>query len=120
MGRELGRIEGWSWGALGLLSLAALPFGRAWSLGLLVGGGIALGNFRWLRLSVGHLVRSFRGRAGRPLWALGYGLRYLVIFGLLAAVLKTGWIHPVGILVGLAVLPVSLLVGGLAWATVRE
>jgi hypothetical protein len=43
-----------------------------------------------------------------------------VIFGLLAAVLKTGWIHPVGILVGLAVLPVSLLVGGLAWATVRE
>ena len=106
--------------ALGLLSLAALPFGWDWSLGLLAGGGLALGNFRWLRLSVRHLVWSFSGRAGRPLWVLGYGLRYLVIFGLLAAVLKSGWIHPVGLLVGLAVLPVGLLAGGLTGAAARE
>ncbi len=120
MGRELGRIEVWSWATLGLLGLAALPFGWDWSLGLLTGGGIALANFRWLRLSAGHLVRSFSGQAGRSLWALGYGLRYLVIFGLLAAVFRTGWIHPAGLLVGLAVLPVGLLVGGLTWAAARE
>ena len=111
-GDLLARVEWWGWGAVGLLALFVLPLGRDWSLGALAGGGLALGNFRWLRLSAGRLLGSFHQRAGRPLWALGYGLRYLVIFAVLAVILKTGWIHPAGLLVGLAVLPLTALAGG--------
>src|SRR4029453_3791623 len=69
------------------------------------GGAIALLNFRWLAHDVGRatsMIAEGRGGAGR----IGrIGLRQLVTFGGLGLLIAKGWAHPVGVGVGLAVLP---------------
>jgi hypothetical protein len=85
---------------------AALLAGRAALLGILVGGGVTLGNLLWLS----HASDPFRGR---PLWFLSVGLRYLTLFAALALSLWSGRVHPLALIVGLSVLPPVLIVQGL-------
>jgi hypothetical protein len=103
----------------GAASVAAMTAG-AWGLagadaaaGVAGGGGIALMNFRWLARDVGRvagMIAEGQGGAGR----IGrIGLRQAVTFGALGLLIAKGWAHPVGVGVGLAVLPFVLLTEGL-------
>jgi hypothetical protein len=93
------------------LSIAgALLAGRAALLGILVGGGVTLGNLLWLSYGSGRVSGLSRGR---PLWFLSLGLRYLALFAALALCLWSGWVHPLALIVGLSVLPPVLIIQGL-------
>lgn len=103
----------------GAATVAAMAAG-VWGLvgasaaaGVGCGGAIALLNFRWLARDVGRVSTLIAGgqvgaaRIGR------IGLRQLVTFGALGVLIAQGWAHPIGVGVGLAVLPPVLLTQGL-------
>lgn len=103
-----------------LLSLSALApaaaaagwvGGASGAAGVAAGGGLALLNFRWL--ARGGIAASDRGRRLRAWSALTSALRYAGTFAALALALSTGWADPLGVLVGLSVLPPVLIVQGL-------
>jgi hypothetical protein len=103
-------------GTLGVGALAVatgVAAGPAPALGVAAGGAVSLANFHWLARDVGVLARTAagpapgRGRLARLLLRQGGTLAAL------GAVLVSGWVHPVGVAVGLAVLPPILLLGGL-------
>src|SRR5713226_3261727 len=106
----------------GGVTVAAMSAGAWWlagapaAAGVGGGGSIALLNFRWLARDVSRATvliaggQSGVGRIGR----IGrIGLRQLVTFGALGLLIAQGWAHPVGVGVGLAVLPPVLLIQGL-------
>lgn len=99
-------------GAAGLSPLALGGFvvaGSRGAVGVLAGGAIALGNF-WLLTRGSHRALGlFRGRRVHPAWMLGLGLRYVALFSLLGLLLWSGWVHPVGLIVGMSVLPPVLV-----------
>jgi hypothetical protein len=47
------------------------------------------------------------------LWALGLGLRYVLLFGAVALLLGYGLVHPLALVAGLSVLPPVLIACGL-------
>ena len=102
--------------------MAALTAGAWWlagvpaAAGVAGGGAIALFNFRWLARDVSRataLVAGGRAGVGR---ISRIGLRQLVTFGALGLLVAQGWVHPVGVGVGLAALPPVLLAAGLLGA----
>lgn len=103
-------------GGLAVTAVTAVAWwlgGAAVAAGVGAGGGIALLNFRWLARDVVRataLIAEGQGGAGR----IGrVGLRQLVTFSALGLLVAQGWAHPVGVGVGLAVLPPVLLAEGL-------
>jgi len=94
-----------------LVLTAAWLGGTAGAVGAAAGVGLAVGNFRWLAAR----VRTSAGDAGaaRTLWSLAAGLRFLAFGGLCAALLATGWAHPVALVAGLTALPCALVGHGL-------
>ena len=114
------RVAGGS--ALALLLIAAAAFYLAdlqGTLGVLAGGGVALGNLVWLRAGSHRALRLFGGGRVHPLWLLSLGVRHLSLFGALGLLLWSGFIHPFGVIVGLSVLPPVVVVQGLR-AAVRN
>lgn len=96
----------------GVALLAAWVGGAPALVGVLAGGAISFVNFRWLAwsaTSASAAVGGQRLRAGRM---VAVGLRFLAAFGALAAVLVTGWAHPLALMGGLAVLPCILIAQG--------
>lgn len=95
----------------GLVLAAAGLGGTAGALGAAAGVVLALGNFGWLVAR----VRASAGdsSAARSLWSIAAGLRFLAFGGLCAALLATGWAHPVALVAGLTVLPCALVAHGL-------
>lgn len=111
MGRELIR---WvvTAGAAGLLPLALAGYvaaGPPGAFGVLAGGAIALGNLWLLGRSSDRALALLAGRHVHPLWVVSLGLRYLALFGVVAALLWSGRVHPVGLIVGLSILPPVLI-----------
>ena len=106
--------------ALGISVLAAagggLLAGPTGALGVLAGALISVWSFRWLARGTERATASFAGGHARPLWVLTLGLRYLVLFGLIALMLRAG-LHPVALMAGLAVLPPILIAHG--WHSAR-
>ncbi len=103
-------------GALALLPVSAAAFYLAelpGLLGVLAGGGVALGNFRLLSAGNQLILGLFRSGRVQPLGLLGLGLRHLCLFSLLGALLWSGHVHPLGLIVGLSVLPPVLIVQAL-------
>ena len=90
--------------------LAGLLVGPWEAAGVLAGGVIAFGNFRWLARDAGRLGASEEG-AGRRL--LPVGLRQIAAFAALAALIGSGVSHPLAVAAGLALLPPVLIVQGL-------
>lgn len=85
--------------------------GSAGAVGAASGAALALGNFRWL---VARACTS----AGTPdaapvLWSMAAGLRFIAFGGVCAALLASGWAHPVALVVGLTALPGALVGHGL-------
>lgn len=115
MDRDLvGRVTGG--GAMALFPLAAAALylaGLPGFLGVLAGGGVAFGNFRWLSLGSRRALALFGSGRPHPLWLVGLGLRHLALFAALGILVWSGYVHPVGLIVGLSVLPPTLIVEGL-------
>jgi hypothetical protein len=90
---------------------AALVGGLEGALGTAAGAGLAVGNFRWLaaRLTAGPDA----GASVRALWTLGAVLRWGALAGAVTLLLASGHAHPLGIVVGLTVLPVAVVAHGL-------
>src|SRR6266545_3565130 len=65
---------------------AALIGGAAGALGIMAGGLLSLGSFHWLMRGVRSAGGFFGGRA-HPLWAIGLGLRYMLLFGAIGVLL---------------------------------
>lgn len=96
---------------------AALALAAAWlggaagAIGAAAGVALALGNFHWLVAR----VRTSVGTAdvARSLWSMAAGLRFLALGALCAALLASGWAHPVALVAGLTALPCALVGHGL-------
>ena len=96
---------------------AALTVAAAWlggaagAIGAATGVALAVGNFRWLVARVPATIGA--SGAARVLWSMAAGLRYLAFAAVAAAVLATGWAHPVALVAGLTALPCALVGHGL-------
>ena len=101
---------------LALTAVAAVTSGAlgGWriALGVVLGGTICLANLGWLDRDVARLAEVVRGGGRRLRWPV-LGLRQLLVFAVLGAALVAGWPHPIGIAIGVAVLPVALAIEGL-------
>jgi hypothetical protein len=95
-----------------LALVAALVGGVDGALGTVAGGLLSLGSLQWLSRGLRSAGAFFGGRA-HPLWAIGLGLRYALLFGAIAVLLGTGIAHPVGLIAGLSILPPVVIVVGL-------
>jgi len=118
MGRDLvGRV---SLGVVVLLAPVILAGGvlAGWpgALGAVAGGLISLASFTWIARGVHSSTKFLAGGRAHPLWALGLGLRYVVLFGIVALVLGYGMVHPLALVAGLSVLPPVLIACGLSVA----
>ena len=115
MDRDL--VERVTRGVLLALAPAALAGGlvAGWpgAAGAAAGALISLMSFRWIaRAARGAAALYLGGRPG-TLWMLGLALRHLTLFGLIAVLLGSGFVHPLGFAVGLSVLPPILIAFGL-------
>lgn len=95
---------------------AAWLAGAEGGVGVLAGGAMAVGAFRWIAARVIALTAT--GSAARALWVMGSGLRFTGIAAIAALLLATGWAHPVGLLVGVTLMPVGVL--ALGWRAAGE
>ena len=121
MDRDLvGRVTGA--GALALIPVAGVAFylaDLAGLLGVLAGGGVAFGSFGWLSTGSRRALALLSARRVHPLWLLSLGLRHLFLFAALGMLLWSGYVHPLGVIVGVSVLPPVLIAQGLR-AVVRN
>ena len=94
---------------------AAFLAGRPGAFGVLAGGLVSLGSFRWIARGV--LRASEPGaHGGLSLSALAVGARHLALFGAVALVLGSGSAHPLALFAGLSVLPPLVIAFGLVEA----
>jgi len=109
-----GRVT-WS----GLAAVIALSAVAGWAAGVegaagVAGGGaVALLNFRWLARSVANAAALVRDGGSGGAALRGAWLRHLSTVGALGLLLGSGWTHPLGVIVGLSVLPPILVAQGL-------
>lgn len=107
--------------ALGIALLVAAAggvlAGAAAAFGVLAGALVSVASFRWLARGAAASAGLLGGGGARPLWMLGLGLRYLVLFGCVAGALRAG-LPPLAVVAGLSVLPPVLI--SIAWHGARE
>lgn len=99
-----------------LAGLSAWLGGAGGAIGAAAGGAIGIVNFRWISRAGAAMASPSGVAASASGAAFLAGLRYLASFGALAATLVSGWAHPLAVMAGLTVLPVSVIVRGLAAA----
>ena len=85
--------------------------------GVCAGGLMAIVNFHWLSRRV---LRGLGPADGLALgWSLGFGLRFATLTAATAILLANQWVHPLAVVVGLTLLPCTLVRCGLAEASRR-
>lgn len=80
------------------------------TLGLLMGGGLSLFNFRWLWFLWGKVI----GEKKRA-YALQAVLKFIVLAVSVYLVLRFLPVHPIAFLLGISILPT-----GIFWETIQE
>jgi len=115
MGLELvGRVSKAVLVLLVPVSLAGgLLLGWPGVLGALAGGLISLASLYWIARGVRSAAGFFAGGRAHPLWVLGLGLRYVLLFGAVGLLLVSGAVDPLALMGGLSILPPVLIVLGL-------
>jgi hypothetical protein len=104
-----------------LTLLAGWVGGAAAAVGVCAGGALALVNFLWLSGRVVAVLGDVSGgSASYGGWVLGFGLRLVTLAVATGFLVGSGWAHPVGVVVGLTVLPCTLIMRGLAQASARS
>jgi hypothetical protein len=88
--------------------------GAPGAAGVLAGGALALGSFRWLAARVRAVSADATMSSG---WIAVTGLRLAAVAALAALAFAGGWVHPIALLAGYTVLPVALVTQSLrlAW-----
>ena len=100
--------------AVAVLMLAGGWLGGApGAAGVLAGGALALGSFRWLAARV---VAVSVNPAMASAWVAVTGVRLAAVAALAAIAFAGGWVHPIALLAGYTVLPVALVMQGLRLA----
>ena len=87
------------------------------ALGILAGGVLGVGSFRWLTRSATALTGTLGGEPVRAWWLIAAGLRFTVMFAAISVVVVSGWAHPIGLMAAFVVVPTLLIVHGLNTAT---
>jgi hypothetical protein len=107
--------------AVGVVAVLGLVSGLVGGVGVAAGVGagglLAIANFRWL---AGRVVGVLVGGPAPVGWGLGFGLRLAALGCATAALLATGLVHPLGVIVGLTVLPGALILRGLRQAAAER
>lgn len=93
-----------------LVLTAAWLGGTAGALGAAAGVCLAVGNFRWL---VSRVPTPSGAAEASALWSMTAGLRFIAFGAVCAALLASGWAHPVALVAGLTTLPCALVGHGL-------
>jgi ATP synthase I chain len=97
----------------GLVAVAAAWLGGAGAaFGVVAGSALAVLNFLWLARGVTRASAD----TSRVAWVLASSLRMVAVAGVFAALLATGVIHPVALVIGLTALPCALVARGLSTA----
>jgi hypothetical protein len=100
--------------AVAVLMLAGGWLGGApGAAGVLAGGALALGSFRWLAARV---VAVSVNPSMASAWVAVTGVRLAAVAALAAIAFAGGWVHPIALLAGYTVLPVALVMQGLRLA----
>ena len=89
---------------------AALPLGISASAGVAAGGLLGLGLLHSHRVLAASLHRAANTGGRKPLLAWLYPLRWPVIAAVLYGLLATKVVSPVGLCVGITILPVAITV----------
>lgn len=99
---------------------AALLADWRFVLGLVLGGGLALLNYKWLNSSLRAIVGAGNAKAP-PGTMIKFVVRWLVIAALAWAANRTGYVDAVAILAGLFAPAVAILIEGayVAYRTTR-
>lgn len=104
-----------NWLILTLLLLGSLPFGNLkLSIGILVGGLVAIGGFLWMRRSLTQLLEQPTGGA-RFRYQFGYIIRLAALAIILAVLIAVVKIHAFGLIIGLSVVVINLF-----WITAQR
>jgi hypothetical protein len=99
-------------GALGVVPVAAAALYLAdvpGLLGVLAGGGVALASLLLLSMGCRQALALWRDGRVHPLWLLSLGLRHLSLFAVLGILLWSGYVHPLGLVAGVSLLPPILI-----------
>ena len=104
-----------NWYILALLLLGSLPFrDPALSIGVMVGGLVAIAGFYWLRRSLARLLDQPSGGA-KFFYQFGYIVRLAVLAMVIVVLVGIVKIHTVGLIIGLSVVMINLF-----WITIQS
>ena len=111
----LKRVEWYGWALTGVLSAVAFAAGYPLvSRGCAIGGTLSVLHFKWLTLfltaSVDPQKRRYRGITKVALGA--YVAKYLIIAGIVYALLRYHVVEPLGFLSGLSVIFLAICLAG--------
>ena len=101
------------------IAVVALALPAAWlggasaGIGVLAAGLLTVGNFWWLSRAAAAAGASGARRRERAGWIVAASARLTVLFAAFAALCAGGYAHPVAVVVGLTVLPCTLIAQGL-------
>jgi hypothetical protein len=94
--------------------------GAGQAAGALVGGGVTIANFLWLRWTAGLALRvpAGAGLLRRVLWVGASGIRFGVVALSLGLAARQEWVGLGGLVAALVALPAALVAEGLRAARV--
>jgi ATP synthase I subunit len=115
MGPELIARVNW----ITLLLLVPVTLASAWlggassAVGTVAGGLLSLASLYWVTRGVRNAGGFLAGGRSNRGWVIALVLRYAVLFGVVALLLRTGAAHPLGLVAGLSILPPVVIILGL-------
>ncbi len=98
-----------------LISASYFLFGRSVSLGVVAGGVLIMGNFTILQHSIRKAFSSqeFNPRQKANI-IMKYYLRLLCLGIIMFILIAKGWVHPIGLVIGLSTLVFTIICLGLS------
>ncbi len=104
------RIETGNWLVLCVFSVGSLLFlSGSFTMGVLLGGLVAIGNFRWLSRDLRITFLKHADRA-KPLIIVKYYIRFIVIGIVLFIVITRLQVDVLGLLLGLSVVIINIII----------
>jgi hypothetical protein len=107
------KIELFNWVLLALLTSSSFVFfSREFTLGVLVGGILAIANFYLMKRSLFRALDPQRKGKTRFFYLLKYYLRFAALGLIIALLLIKGWVSPFGMLLGLSIIVFGIALVG--------
>lgn len=104
------RIETGNWLVLFVFSIGSLLFlSGSFAMGVLLGGLVAIGNFRWLSRDLRITFLKHADRA-KPFIIVKYYIRFIVMGIVLFIVITKMQVDVLGLLLGLSVVIINIIV----------